>query len=465
MVPVHLSIVIVATIFVWRYRAPLHVHLPMICIVAAIGLLHGLVPAITPSALWSIDASSESRETAALFALAGLIALCWGYRFHFSRHQRRPRPDRGYIDWVQTSTGQALLRRFYWVSILLGVLGAYLYVQSAGVGLAHFASAARFEFRLDKNLPLASAGVYLFHFAFAPGFLGFFLPRSYRLAGICFATVLTALSFFVLFKGTRHIALGIPSGVLFGYIFSHRLTPIRLFGIACAGCVLVAGTVSLYEVRKELNSVPFTSAVARAFSAESLAEPLSRDPLNYHEHFVGAVEYFPSDHPYLNGATYRRMLTFYLPGANYPTLKPDHPARVVANVVYGKKFSPELCATVPPSLLGDAYVNFWGWPGLGVLFLNGMAVSWISAKVRESVTWFLAIGPHMGWFVILAPREGPYDYFVMGLLLLIMTSLIAKFLPRPQRRRQSQPIRTLAPSQAHLPARPRRESNGVCWNS
>jgi hypothetical protein len=303
---IHVLIAIVSAVLLVRLLPLARVHLPMICVLFSLGLLHGVVPAITPPLMRTLEASDASRELAAWYALFGIIALALGYEIHASRHRNSSR-DFSLYDHYKSATIQLLLHRYFWISMFLGLLGAALYVQSSGVGFIDYARATRFEFRHHRNVGLMWARLYLSHLAFAPGFLAQFMPRRYRLIGTTFAIVFAGFAFFFLFKGTRHIPLGILGGVVVGYILNSRLALARAFVVACAGSVLITGTVALYEARKELNVTSISDTLARALSTESLCEPLSRDPLNYHEHFVGAVEYFPSEHPFLNGATYQRV--------------------------------------------------------------------------------------------------------------------------------------------------------------
>jgi len=120
------------------------------------------------------------------------------------------------------------------------------------------------------------------------------------------------------------------------------------------------------------------------------------------------------------------MLTFFLPGSSFPILKPELPGRVFASVVYDELYADSMRAVHPPSLLGDAYINFWGWPGLLALFFNGMVVSWLTQRVYSSMLWFCGVGPHVAWFTVLGTRGNPYDYYVMAIAMLVLTWVILK---------------------------------------
>jgi hypothetical protein len=421
MVALHLAIALIAAMLALRLLPGIRSHLLILCLIVAIGILHGAAPALTPPGKRSMDAMESSRLLAAWFSLGGLLALVAGYELHFRcyRSHERLRDEQ---DAPFAPASAAVMERYFWISIVLGLVGAFLYVRSAGVGFLEYGRASRFEFRNFQNTLLMWPGQYLFHISFAPGFLGQFLSHRYRVLGTFHAVLSMLLAFFYLFQGTRHVALGIIGGLLFGYIYSRQLNTRRLLQIAVGGALMMLTAVTLYQARQGLADMSFGEAITRAFSPESLQEPLTRDPLNYHEHFIGAVEFFPHEHPYLYGASYRRMLAFFLPGSDFPVLKPEHAARVFANVVYGDIYDADFRATHPPSLLGDAYINFWGWPGIVALFLNGAAISWVSAKIRTSLLWFLGVGPHLAWFCILLPRGDNYDCFVMGLILLIVTA-------------------------------------------
>lgn len=97
---------------------------------------------------------------------------------------------------------------------------------------------------------------------------------------------------------------------------------------------------------------------------------LSGGDLNY---FFGAslasLDAVPSNHDYLYGSTYFRLILFFLPSSVVP-FKPEETQRIFASIINPEKYI--IGATFPPSFIGDSYINFGFFGiivglGLGIL--------------------------------------------------------------------------------------------------
>src|SRR5262249_39471796 len=147
-----------------------------------------------------------------------------------------------------------------------------------------------------------------------------------------------------------------------------------------------------------------------------------RDPLNYHQFLVAACEDFPADHPYLNGATYIRLLVFYLPREYFEWLKPPDTHNTFAQTVLRLR---DTDVTIPPTMIGDGYINFWGPPGaLMIMLLNGMAFAFASRHMREQVLGFLIVGSGFMRYAMLALRGSPYEILTLVLSAVAFIMLI-----------------------------------------
>jgi len=147
-------------------------------------------------------------------------------------------------------------------------------------------------------------------------------------------------------------------------------------------------------------------------SPETYQGALTRDPLYYHQFLVAAVMHFPDLHPYLNGAAYQRILFFYLPHRYFPELKPPDTHNTFARVITGSSTR----TTIPPTMIGDGYINFWGLPGvIGIMLFHGMLFGWAERKIRERLLVFLAIGASFANCALLAVRGSPYEVLTLCL--------------------------------------------------
>jgi len=197
-----------------------------------------------------------------------------------------------------------------------------------------------------------------------------------------------------------------------GYAMRHRMAWHRAAALGLAGGALLLLSVSLYDVRKTMSRRTWSEMATTVLSPSTYQGALTRDPLNYHEFLVGAVEYFPERHPFLNAATYRRMLVFFLPRRYFEALKPEDPNMVFASVV--DPGSAREFTTIPPTMMGDGYINFWGWPGILIMFVNGVVFGWVHWKMRTSVLWFVSIAPMFVRLGVMGVRGQPYEILLLA---------------------------------------------------
>ena len=125
---------------------------------------------------------------------------------------------------------------------------------------------------------------------------------------------------------------------------------------------------------------------------------------------------------YTNMATVRRLLAFPLPRRLFPELKPED-----VNIVVGRDIflNPDYKrVTIPPSIPGDAYINFWGYPGLVYLFLLGCLVGWLMRKTHQSLHLFLSLMPLLVYFALMGVRGQPYEIVLQVVFLILAVRVI-----------------------------------------
>lgn len=398
---------------------------------AGLGTIHGFVPAVTPAEWYIAEFSESARVQAAGLALVGVILMSAGWSW-VERSKSNFRGLSGGLRAVlETAEGQALLRRLFWLCGLLGVFFWMLGLYAKGLSLADAFTAGRFSDRTgDLGLGdyVAAVSQHLLMVTMVPGYVCFFLPKKYRFVGIAYA-VLMALVLFLASRGSRANSMGVLGAVVMGYVTSREVKAYRLAVIGVAGLALGALSISLYDIRHQMSSKTLPEILELMVSRESYQGALTRDPLAYHQFLVAAVEYFPETHPYLNGQTYRRMITFPLPRQFFPTLKPEDPNMVFAAVV--NPFSAARLTTIPPTMMGDGYINFWGWPGIVIMLVNGMIFGYVAHKVRSNVLWFVGVGAPMMRLCAVELRGQPYEVLLAGLSGLVFMWMLCRFLRFP----------------------------------
>lgn len=429
-VAVHL---LVAAVCAWECVTALfdlRGRIPRLLMFGALGLIHGLVPAITPLGLLNTEYSLNSRIQAAMLALIGVVLFSMGWRLWEFAHPLRAGLSPTLDQRINSREGQTFLRRLFILCAVVGIVAWVASVLAMGVGLGEIFYRARFESRRYEEFYLAAMAQYLVVLSIVPGFVGFFLPRSYRMIGVVYAVGMAVL-LFLASQGTRANPLGLLGGVFMGYALRHRISMVRAVGIGAAGAMILLLSVSLYDVRKTMARQTAGEMVATVLSPSTYQGALVKDPLNYHEFLVAAVEYFPSRHPFLNGATYRRLFVFFLPRRYFESIKPEDPNMTFAAVI--DPGSAKELTTIPPSMMGDGYINFWGWPGVLIMFVNGVLFGFLHWKMRTSLLWLIAGGSMYVRLALLAVRGQPYEVFLLGVWVLLSLWAMARLLGFPLR--------------------------------
>lgn len=390
---------------------------------AGIGLIYGLVPIISVGTNYYPD-ESGSLIKAALVVVVGLLSLSAG--FHLTQRSTQEWSSGlspKLISWVVVEQNRRLLIRFFYIAGVFGILCLLLRWTLMAGSISGIFSMARFEGRFEGGV----LGVALRHgagLAYIPAFIGIFISRKHFAIGLVYAVVV-ALLIFLVSKGSRAMPMGVLAAPLFSYIITQRIS-LRRFGMVTAiAAVIVFASVGAYEVRKVMQKSSYTEIVHQFISLETYAEATDRDPLNYNQVLIAAVKYFPSEHPYLHGAAYRRLLFFYIPSTPITQiLKPADSHVIFAVVVGGSKKHSNL-TTIPPSIFGEPYINLYGFPGVVlVMCLTGVFISWIARKIADNLLVCFLIGPHAVGASIASLRGQTYEVATTLLSALIIGGLV-----------------------------------------
>lgn len=409
---IHVMVAIVCALECAVSIRDLRGQLPRLLVFASLGLIHGVVPAITPAELQLAAFSTSSRVHAAGLALAGVILFSMGWRLYEYFRPPLVGVSPRVIEIIESPHGQALARRLFITCAILGIVSWAVSVLATGMSLIDVFYAGRFAEGRTEEFYFAAIARYFVVLSLIPGFLGFFLPRHYCTAGIIY-TLAMALFLFFASQGSRANSMGLLGSLVVGYTMRHRVAWGRAMAVGTCGAILLLLSVSLYDVRKTMSRQTWSEMARVILSPATYQGALMRDPLDYHEFLVAAVEYFPDRHPFLNGATYRRMLVFFLPRRYFEAVKPEDPNMVFASVVIPG--SARELTTIPPTMMGDGYINFWGWPGILIMFVNGLVFGFVHWKMRTQVLWFAAIAPLFVRLGVMGVRGQPYEILLLGL--------------------------------------------------
>jgi hypothetical protein len=410
--------------------ADLRGRFPKLLMFASLGLIHGVTPALTPSNYYLASFSANSRLHAAGLAFVGVVLFSAGWRLFEAYRPKVRGLSGGLLAVVESPAGQALLRRLFWICAVVGVVAWMVSVISMGYSLTEVFRRGRFQHRGLEEFYVSAIAQYFVVLSILPGFLCFFMPRAYRPLGVAYALAM-ALFLFLASQGSRANSMGLLGALMMGYTLRHRVAAHRVLAIGGAVAIFLLLSVALYDVRRSMARQSVGEMLTAVASPETYRDALLRDPLNYHLFLIAAVEYFPDRHPFLNGATYRRMLVFFLPRRYFPELKPADPNMTFAEVV--DPHSATALTTIPPTMMGDGYINFWGWPGVLIMFANGLAFGYAHWKMRTSVLWFIVAGSMFVRIGLLGVRGQPYETLIMGVWTLAAVWILGRFCGFPFR--------------------------------
>lgn len=414
-------------------------RIPKLVIFGAIGLIHGLVPAIAPHEYFA-GFSTGSQVSAAGLAFVGSLMLSLGWRFYELWKQRITGLSPGVSVVIDSPDGQRLMRRLFWVCGALGMASWFVFVVPSGVSLGDVFASGRFAHRGAGNIYVTAVAHLFMFLSFVPPFVCFFLPRRYQLMGVAYAVSMATL-IFAASMGTRADPIGLLGALLMGFALRRRINVGRFLFVSSLATVLVFLAIALYPIRHVMSRKTAGEVLELMVSPETYADALLRDPLSYHQMLIAATEFFPDTHPYLNGATYRRILVCALPARYFPSIKPRDTNMVFASVV--APYSARRNNTIPPTMIGDGYINFWGWPGaMFVMFMNGLAFGFVTHRMRTNVLWLIAIGSGFVRFALLAVRGQPYAVFVTVVAALVLVWMVGRICGFSYRRAKSTTLST-----------------------
>jgi hypothetical protein len=403
---------------------------------ASYGLIFGVAPIMQSADSYVNTFGDQARTDAGLAALGGLVALLFGFVLADWPSGRIAVGEARLWNQIAQPANQQMLRYLFWLAIGLTILGQFLMMNAKGLTFMDVLLGGRFEHRFTNRSAITVLATHMTSFAYVPAFVGMFLDRRYRILSLVYVLLAGAVFFLLFSKGTRSIPMAMVMTLLVAGSIRFRFSQRHVIYTGAAGVLFVVLALLLSELRKHQTASGLPS-LEQMLSSDTYQTIWDRDPLNYSTNLVGAVATFPQYYPYLEGATYRRMPVFFLKEADFPEIKPPDTNIVFGLVVHGR--SEDLQVTVPPTIVGDVYVNFWGWWGLPVLILHGMLYCWMFRFMRTHLIGFVWIGPLCGRFLLLVHRGEPYEMFclfVVFLGLMLAAFSVCRFLSSPRKRRR-----------------------------
>lgn len=284
--------------------------------------------------------------------------------------------------------------------LALGFLGFVMQVYALPGGL-EATSLSRVEVLGSKHAMLQLIGTYLFictHLALvAVGLLRKRMGSLYWISVVIAGLMCVGLHL-VYRSRTQLLAfivlLAIP------YIQTHCTTRLRKLTICLAlGAALFWFAATAQVARGSIQSGrdAFAGAVTRLSAEELIDHSLRKSDLGNVRYFYDALECFPHGHPFLWGSSYYAWILMPIP-RSWISFKPSD-----TQVLFCQEVDPAMAqygGTIPPTIYGDAYINFGSLGVLVFLFWGMLARSWSrfgdshDPKTWASLAALAVAGPH-----------------------------------------------------------------------
>lgn len=393
------------------------------------GLIHGLVPLLQAIMGLPSDYQYLDQVLAGIFTLLVLLAIAGAWYLMSKLRQRNVAGiSFGLRSVLAMHEGNVVLKRMFWATMTIGMTALVIMVTREGVEftLARIFQTGRFGSRTLTGYSTAIVGN-LVGFLCIAAFLGVLISRKYRIATLIIIPMV-AFVFFGASGGSRLIAISLLGSLLFAHLARSRPRKRQVVTFALGGTLVLLLAIGTYELRKIMTTRSTSEAIQFMLTKDAYAEALTRDPLGYHSVMIAVVDSFPESVPFVNMATYRRILFFAFPYKYFPWLKPFDPNMTVSAAIRGTSFS---IATVPPTIPGDLYINFWGWPGLLVAPLFGMFLCYVENKIYNNLLWFIVIGGTCVLRLSNFIRGAIYDTIIPSALFILICWVIIKFFGGP----------------------------------
>lgn len=429
------SFLVVATVVLFviveRVRVSIEYLSPLVVSLAFYGLVFGVVPLVD---VWFGNPAiyHSAWATVAWLSWLGLIALYLGYRLGMRLPRRSEAPAQRWLLGRARTAGVILL--------VLAATGAALQVGGVGgvSGYVSRFSARRFLVGQQERVLI----LYAITLA-TPAFLliagnWVWEPTRRRLLTLCLLWLPPAMLLSAML-GQRVRALGLVITVVALYHFRrHRIRlPALTVLVACLAVAFVF--VAVYR------NVVGTTATPRPISGRLFYDNYLAGPdFAYFRQFLTTYEGVPGRVALQGGRTFLSLI----PGTDFPT----------GGFVYSATFASEIYAkgqgtSLSPSLPGELYLNF-GLPGVFVgLVLYGLVHGRIERYFRSRRSTIPGL---LVYCYLIVPMAGLLrgDFRTYGgwaLLSLAVLAVAFRFVTRPHRSVQPQPVGPIAHDRGPIP--------------
>lgn len=410
----------ICVFFLLKISKRVQVVFPLFFLISTIGFVHGFVPFSHELSGYYDHFSIGVRISSAIFTFFSTGAFLLGANFYFNRERLRESEKclANTLSYLESEHLTALAIFLFGCSLLIGI-GAFLTnLMVLGLSFGDFISAGRFEFR-DGNRLLVVLGYFIQLIPCAFFYLGFIF-RKFRLIGWVIAIAFSLVVAY-LFKGSRIFAFSFVLCLASSFIFQSKgLSVKNVIQLIVSALFLIVFSIYVYEARKIVSTASLQDLFSLALDTNLYLNAFETDPFNYNVFMLNIVDSVPGEIDYQPFATIRRILFFPVPHELFPYLKPADPNHLLGTMFGG------VGVTIPPGLIGHAYVEYFGYFGVFAMFAYGVAFSWISRFVVSCPFMLLSSGAACGISLLIISRGAYYESVIVFLFLSVLFGVFLK---------------------------------------
>lgn len=267
----------------------------------------------------------------------------------------------------------------FWLIFAAGLAGGALDLVPSLLG-GH-ASLSRVDMRQKRNI-IALLGVYLVPcLGIAAGYASGGKSRKLRAYSlVAWGTFGVVAMLFQIVHRSRTMPLSFLALFLLIAVqprvrggtqgLAQRLRKAAIGAVVAASVVFVGAMMVVYRGASHLGWDEVVFRLGAVKVEDVLYYSLRQGDLAYFRFYSELYESIPDVHPYLFGSSFWGVFLGPIPRSAFP-LKPENTQRIVCSILKPGMYL--VGGTIPPSLFGDAYLNF-GHYGVLWIFLFGMAV-------------------------------------------------------------------------------------------
>lgn len=310
------------------------------------------LPHLVSSLLGTYDYETSTLTASSIF----VIAFCGVYSLgrHIHLRDRHPAIVEASLNYSECSLCWSRAEVLSIIVFVLVCLSMIAFSRTAVGGAEESSWGALYEAQRDAGISVASFAPFIFS-----AFCGSLAVSLVNRRWLCAVVLAFSVFIYLLISRNRIIMLAVVIPVLLLVIAKKRrlsIPDIVLYSAIAAFVVLAVYGLLVFRHAGTLQTF-LSKYTARSFFSEVLSTIFSNDGelglRNIFYYFVEHDNRFPG---FNSGATYIRLLLFWLPKSLSGGLKPDDFAITMASAFMGNPYNTTY--SVHPTFIGDVYANF-----------------------------------------------------------------------------------------------------------